>query len=153
MTSEIENYTWQSLYEHIEKRIAGVLKALQLFREETRLKNLDEVHTMAFEHELEILHWYLPLVREMQSRENLQRICPIMSLNTLRLLCRPSQPQQERFVEFAWITPTAEERYSLVGMEVNESQSPEELPSFEADLIQIVEEVEKLVKVKCVSEN
>jgi hypothetical protein len=153
MISEISDYTWQTLYEHIERRIAGDLKALQFIREDPRLKDLDEVHTMAFEHELEILRWYLPLVREMQTRKSLQCIYPFMSLNTIRLLCRPKHTQQEKFWEFAWITPLAEGRYSLVSRGVNESLEPEELPSLEEGLLLIVEEVEKLARELCASEN
>jgi hypothetical protein len=153
MTSEISEYTWQTLYEYIERRITGVLKALQLLREDARLKNLDEVHITAFERELAMLRGYLPLVRAMQNRENLKSIRPIMSLGTIRLLCRPKHTPQENFMELAWISPIADGRYSLVRLEVIESQEPEEPNSFEVDLIQIVEEVEILVKEKCACEN
>ena len=147
MTSEVSDYTWQTLHEYIERRIAGVLHALQFLREDPRLQNVSEAHTTGFERELEMLRSCLPLVREMQNRENLQNISPFMSLNWIRLRCRPWHAEQDDILEFAWISPIAEGRYSLVRM--SESQESEKLPSFDADLMQIVEEVEKLVKETC----
>ena len=108
---------------------------------------------MGLERELEMLRSCLPLVREMQNRENLQDICPIMSLNIIRLRCRHRYAEQDGFLEFAWISPIAEGRYSLLQMGMNESQEPEKLHASGTDLIQIVEEVEKLVKEICAQEN
>ena len=149
MTSELSEYTWQTLYEYIERRIAGVLHALQFLREDPRLQNVGEAHATGFKRELEMLRSCLPLVREMQNRKGLQDISPFMSLNLIRLRCRPRHAEQDDILEFAWISPIAEGRYSLVRMGMSESQKSEKLPSLDADLNQIVEAVEKLVKETC----
>jgi hypothetical protein len=154
MTTELSEYTWQTLYEYIERRIAGLLHALQ-FLKDPRLQNVDEAqaHTAGFERQLEMLRSCLPLVSEMQNRENLQDICPVMSLNIIRLQCRHRHDKQDGFLEFAWISPIAEGRYSLKKIGTNESQGSGNLQSIEADLTQIVEEVEQLVKAICIDEN
>ena len=155
MTSELEpeDFTWQTLYEYIERRIAGALKALQFLREDPRLTNVDKVHTASFERELDMLRQCLPLVTEMQSRESLQDICPILSLNIIRLRCRHRHTEQDDSLEFAWISPIAEGRYSLRRMRINESQEPGKPDLFDSDLVKIVEEVEKLLKEICIGEN
>ena len=151
--SEPEDFTWQTLYEYIERRIAGVLKALQFLREDPRLNNLSEAHTIGLVRELEMLRQCLALVIEMQSRESLQDICPMLSLNIIRLRCRHQYAEQDDSLEFAWISPIEEGRYSLVPLRMNEFHESGQRTSFEADLNQIVAEVEKLVKEVCIGEN
>jgi hypothetical protein len=153
MTSEINDFTWQSLHEYIERRIAGVLNVLQSLRDDPRLQNLDERYTTSFERELEMLRQCLALVIEMQSRESLQDISPILSLNIIRLRCRYRYVEQDGFLEFAWISPIAERKYSLVKIGMNESPESGRPHSIDADLIQIVQEVEKLVKENCANES
>ena len=151
--SEPEDFTWQTLYEYIERRIADVLKALQFLREDLRLNNVGEAHTIGLERELEMLRQCSALVIEMQSREALQGICPILSLNIIRLRCRHQYADQEDSLEFAWISPIEEGRYSLAQLRMNEFHESGQRPLFEADLTQIVAEVEKLVKETCLGEN
>ena len=153
MTAEPGEYTWQSLYEYIESRTAGVLSALQFLREDPRLQDVDELHIASFDRELKMLRSCLALVSEMQHRENLQGISPILSLNMIRLRCRHPHVEQDGYLEFAWISPIAEGRYSLTIIGTNESQEPENSHPASADLIQIVEEVEKLTKEICGDEN
>jgi hypothetical protein len=151
--SEPEDFTWQTLYEYIERRIAGVLKALQFVKEDPRLTNVDETYSMRFERELKMLRQCLALVIEMQSRESLQELCPILSLNIIRLRCRHQHAEQDDSLEFAWISLIGEGRYSLQRMGINESQEPTRPDSFDADLLKIVEQVEKLVKEICIGEH
>jgi hypothetical protein len=150
MTSE---FTWQSLDEYIERRIAGVLNVLQSLRDDPRLQNLDERYTTSFKRELEMLRQCLALANEMKSRESLQDLSPILSLNSIRLRCRYRQVEEDGFLEFAWVSPIAEGQYSLVKIGMNESAKSGEPHSIDADLIQIVQEVEKLVKENCADES
>ena len=151
--SELNDFTWQSLYEYIERRITGTLKALKLVREDPRLANVDEIYPASFERELEMLRQCLALVTEIQGRESLSDLSPILSLNIIRLRCRHRHVEQGDYVEFAWISPIGDGRYTLRQLGINESEELEKLNSFDADLVQIVEHVEKLVKEICVDEH
>ena len=155
MTSEVEpeEFTWQSLYEYIERRIAGALKALKLFKEDPRFTDVDEIHYTSFERELQMLRQCLTLVIELQGRKSLQGISPILSLNIIRLRCREQSDESDGFVEFAWISPIAEGKYSLRQLGINASEEIDELNPIEADLIQIVEQVEERVKELCLGKN
>ena len=143
MTPEPTGFTWQTLYEHIEGLITGVLNIQQSMKDHPHLK-LDKVYTTTFEHELVIWRSYLLLVREMQKRENLDDIRPIMGLNTIRLYC----PDQD--TAFASITSIPDGRYHL---QMKESKMSESLHSFDVDLTHRPDEVEKLVKENCGSGN
>jgi hypothetical protein len=145
MVPEPNDLTWQSLYEYIQRRIAGTLNSLQLIEKDVHAGQLAEIK-VSLERELEMLRWCLPLVREMQNKEDMQVVCPIMSLDLIRLRCRQQHDNQDRPPFFAWISPIANERYRLARVKVNKLQEPEKLWSFEGDLTEIVEKVENLVK-------
>ena len=153
MTSQFNEFTWQSLYETIESRIAGVRNVLQSLRDDPRLQNLDERYITSFERQLEVLRQCLALAIELQSRESLQDLSPILSLNSIRLRCRSRQVEQDGLFEFAWISPIAEGKYSLVKIGMNESPESGQPHSIDAVLLQIVQEVEKLVKENCADES
>ncbi len=152
MTPELNELTWQSLHEYIERRIAGALNGLQLIEKDIRASSLAQTKA-SLERELKMLHSCIPLVREMQNKEDMQIVCPIMSLDLIRLRCRHQHDNQVRSPDFAWISPVADGRYILARMKVNKSQELEKLWSFEGDLVQIVEKVENLVKEICTEEN
>ena len=132
MTSEPTGFTWQTLYEYIEGLIAGVVKLQQSLKEHPHIK-VAEIYTTTFAQNLVIWHLYLLLIREMQKRENLDDIRPIMGLNTIHLYC----PDQN--TSFASITATADGRYQL---QMKASM-------FDVDLIHLADEIEKLVKETC----
>src|SRR5690349_14032465 len=145
MTSQHIDFTWQTLYEHIEGMITDLLNILQSLEDHPRLK-LDEIYTTSFEDRLAMLRSCLLLVSEMQKRENLHDICPIMSLDTIRLHCR------HRDTGFAQISPLADGRYRIVEVGMNEHEESGKLRSLDMNLIQIVDEVEKLAKRTCIGE-
>src|SRR5512141_1080434 len=103
MVPEPNDLTWQSLYEYIQRRIAGALNSLQLIEKDVHASQLAEMK-VSLERELEMLRWCLPLVREMQSKEDMQVVCPIMSLDLIRLRCRQQHDNQIRPPFFAWIS-------------------------------------------------
>ncbi len=138
MTSEPTGFTWQTLYEYIEGLITGVLNIQQSLKNQPQRK-LDEIYTTTFEHELVIWRSYLLLIGEMQKRENLNAICPIMGVNTIRLFCH------HQSTSFVSITSIADGRYHL--------KMSGGLHSFDVDLIHMADEVEKLVKENCGDEN
>ena len=143
MIPDVNALTWQSLYEYIERRIVGLQNALKMIQQDVRAVDLAN-STTSLEHQLELLRWYLPLVTEMQNREDMQVICPIMSLEIIRLRCRSAQANSP---DFAWILPVANGRYSLKQRRSGES---EQVELIEGGLSQIVEIVGKLVKAICV---
>jgi len=152
MTTELDDLTWQSLYEYIERRITGAQNALQLIQKNTHGDDLAQ-STARFKRELEWLGWCLPLVSEMLNKEDMQVICPIMSLDLIRLGCRHPHDGQDHSSDFAWISPIAEGKYFLKRIRVNNPGGLETLWSFEGDLSQIVEKLENLVKEICVQGN
>src|SRR6266540_1525257 len=129
MIFELDDFTWQTLYEYIERRIAGVLDTLQLIRMDSQASSFAHM-SESQQHQLNLLRSCLPLVREMQSKEDLQMICPIMSVDLIHLRCRSQPNHQVSSSDFAWITPIAEERYSLMRIETKESEAGEILWSF-----------------------
>ncbi len=147
MISDINDFTWQSLYEYIERRISGVLDVLQRINMDSQANDLSPM-SESLERQLDLLRWCLPLVSEMQKKENLQVICPIMSLELIRLRCRSQHDSQVHSSDFAWITPIADGIYQLVQREVNNSETKTPL-SMEGNIFQIIEKVELLVKEKC----
>jgi len=147
MIPEPNSLTWQSLYAYIEKRIAGVHETLELIQKNFPATDRTQM-SASWESKLEMLQWCLPLVREMQGRENLQVICPILSLDAIRLKCR-SQVSQTPSPDFAWIGAVASGRYKLVRVGANQSQSADILWSFEGETAEIIEKVETLVKELC----
>ncbi len=148
MISEPSNFTWQSLHEYIERRIAGTLNTLQLIEKDPHVSSFAQSKA-TLEHQLELLRWCLPLVSKMQNRKDMQAIRPMMSLDLIRLSCRHQHDSEDHSPDFAWILPIADGRYSL--KQIN-PQEPESSSFFEGDLIQIVEKIEKLVKEKCAKE-
>jgi len=152
MDTELSDFTWHSLYEHIESRITGIQKGIQIIKLNNRLKDLPQP-IENLEYELERLQWCLPLVREMQAREDMQVVCPIMSVNMIRLRCRANQDNQAHSFDFAWISAIADGRFSVIRLETNESRLMAQLWSFEGNLPQTVEKIETLVKELCHNEN
>ena len=148
MIPKPSSLTWKSLYEYIERRIAGALEALELIKREASTNGSAHMST-SLEHQLEILQWCLPLVKEIQSHEDLQVICPIMSLELIRLGCR-SQDKQDRSSDFAWITPVGSERYNLVRLGQKQSETAEILWSYEGGISEIIEKVKTLIREICV---
>ena len=144
MIPDINNFTWQSLHEYIERIISSTQNALQAFNKDARAHRL--ATSTGLEHQLDFLQWCLSLVNEMQHREDMQVICPIMSVGTIRLRCRHAQYSAS---DFAWIVPIANNRYSL--KRINSSE-PEVEWYFEGDTNQVIEKVEKLVKEICSQE-
>ena len=152
MASEFEELTWQSLYEYIERRIVGVLNGLQLIENDKSVSSYTQTKA-SLEHDLDLLRWYLPLVKKMQSKEIMQVVCPIMSIGLIRLRYRPQHNSQVSLPDFAWIAAIADDRYSLVRVKVSKPEGLEKLWSFEGDLVQIVEKIENLVKEICTEDN
>jgi hypothetical protein len=148
MIPDINDFTWQSLYEYIERRISGAQNAIQMIKKDARFSELSPP-TKGLEHELQLLQWCIPLVKEIQTRESLQNICPIMSLEIIRLRCRSKNDRQVYSSDFAWISPIADGRFNIRQIE---SQKSEDAQLFEGSLSQTVEKVEKLVKEICVKE-
>jgi hypothetical protein len=155
-STEFSEYTWQTLYEYIERRIASARHAIQFLREDPRLPRddpsmveSDQIHITSFETQLERLLSCLPLIREMQSRENLQAIRPIMSVEIIRLGCRRVLRDQDDYLEFAWILPKPGNRYRLQTMHTNSAPLPEDEWSPDLGLSQVVDEVEKLAREYC----
>ena len=142
MIPDINDFTWQSLYEYIERRISGAQNAIQMIKKDAHFSELSQP-TRVLEHQLELLQWCIPLVKEIQTRESLQNICPIMSLEIIRLRCRRKNDGQVYSSDFAWVSPIADGRFNIRQIE---SQKSEDTQLFEGDLRQTVEKVEKLVK-------
>jgi len=147
---ELDEFTWQTLYEYIQRRIAGVLDTLQLINKDSQGNNFAHMRE-SLERQQDLLQWCIPLVREMQKRENMQAICPIMSLELIRLRCRSQYDNQVQSSDFAWITPIADGMYKLVRREVNNSEAKAPW-SMEGNVSQIIEKVEILVKEVCTRE-
>jgi hypothetical protein len=147
MIPDPNSLTWQSLHAYIERRITGVLETLALIQRNFPADDRAQM-SVTWERQLEMLQWCLPLVREMQNRENLQGVCPILSLDAIRLKCR-SQDNQARASDFARIAPVASNRYTLVRVGRNPSQTADILWSFEGETSEIVEKVETLANEIC----
>ncbi|MBK7893944.1 MAG: hypothetical protein IPJ90_03450 [Anaerolineaceae bacterium] len=137
MLSELNGFTWDSLHEYIQGRLNGTQSALRTIQEDSRASDLEQL-IKVLENQIKLLHWCLPLVEEMQTRKNMYEICPIMSLEIIRLRCR----QKLDSPDFAWISPVADKKYSLKKIL---SQEPE----FEGSLFQIVEKIEEIAKETC----
>lgn len=148
MIPDINDFTWQSLYEYIERRISGAQNAIQMIKKDASFSELSQP-TKGLEHELQLLQWCIPLVKEIQTRESLQNICPIMSLEIIRMRCRSKNDRQVYSSDFAWISPIADGRFNIRQIE---SQKSEDMQLFEGNLSQTVEKVEKLVKEICIKE-
>jgi hypothetical protein len=146
MITDINDFTWQSLYEYIERRIAGAQNVIQMIKENTR-PNEPTQPIKGLEHQIELLQWCIPLVKELQTRESLQNICPIMSLEIIRLRCRRKNDGQVYSSDFAWISPIADGRFNI--RQINSEKSNDDILLFEGDLRQTVEKVEKLVEEIC----
>jgi len=142
MIPDINDFTWQSLYEYIERKISGAQNAIQMIKKGAHFSELSQT-TRVLEHQIELLQWCIPLVKEIQTRESLQNICPIMSLEIIRLRCRRKNDGQVYSSDFAWVSPIADGRFNIRQIE---SQKSEDTQLFEGDLRQTVEKVEKLVK-------
>ena len=153
MASELSDFTWHSLYELIEFRITGLQKGLQFFRLHNSSENDMTEAIKTFEHELDVLQRYIPLVKEMQVRENMQVVCPIMSLNMIRLRCPHKPDDQDSSSDFAWISSIADGKFSIVRLDTSESRLMEELWSFEGNLPQTVEKIETLIEELCNNPN
>ena len=154
--TEFSEYTWKTLYEYVERRIANVRHAIQFLREDPRLPRdnpsmveSDQIHIISFENQLERLLSCLPLIHAMQSRENLKAIRPIMSLEVIRLGCHCILHNQDDYLEFAWIMPKAGDRYQLETIQTSNAHPPEDEWSLDLGLSQIVDEVEKSVRDYC----
>jgi hypothetical protein len=147
MFPDPNSLTWQSLYAHIESRIAGVLETLELIKSNFHTDHQAQM-SASWEHQLEMLQWCLPLVKDIQNREELQTICPIMSLDVIRLRCR-SHNNEVRSSDFAWLTPVAQERFKLVRLGQSQSQKADILWAFEGETSEIIEKIETLVKEIC----
>ncbi len=141
MRVDIDNFTWQSLLEYIERRITGTRNAVQMIKENMRLDESSSQATKGLEHQLELLQWCIPLVKELQTKESLQNICPIMSLEIIRLRCRRQIDGQTFSSDFVWILPIADGRFNI---------KQEDTQSFEGNLRQTVEVIERLVKEMCI---
>jgi hypothetical protein len=144
MLSELNDFTWDSLHEYIQRRINEAESALRTMQEDGRASNLEQ-SIKVLENQIKLLHWCLPLVEEIQTSKNMHEICPIMSLEIIRLRCR----QKLDSPDFAWISPLADRKYSLKRIL---SQEPEKEWLFEGSLFEIVEKIEEIVKETCVKE-
>jgi hypothetical protein len=153
MIPDINDFTWQSLYEYIERRIAGTQRVIQIIKENTHPDELSQ-RIKGSEHQLELLQWCIPLVKELQTRESLQNICPIMSLEIIRLRCRHKTDGQVYFSDFAWILPIADGRFNIRRIESQKSEDPqvEDMQLFEGNLGETLEKVEELAKEICIKE-
>lgn len=142
MQPNLNDFTWQSLYKYIEDIIFATQEELQ----SPYVLNHVESST-GLKNQLELLRLCLVLVNEMRNREDMQVICPIMSVGIIRLRCRHAQFNSS---DFAWILPIADGRYSLKQINLHE---PKMEWLFEGNLSQVVEKVEKLVKEICAQED
>jgi hypothetical protein len=149
VNENIGSYSWQTLQDYIERRVAGLLDSLGKIDPDAPPDLAKEMREMA-QRQLKVLNRSLPLVTEMQHRENMQVIIPIMSLDMIRLGCRQCGESQVRSADFAWITPIGEEIYHLVRSGFQETGEYGALWTFEGNLRQIVEKVEELVDELCV---
>ena len=147
-SKSIDEYTWQSLQEYIERLIAGLLDSLAKIDSDTPPDLVNRLEEMA-QQELGVLNQSLHLVVEMQRRESIQLVIPIMGVEMIRLRCRQCRDGQVRPADFAWILPVGEQVYKLVRLEFKETGEYGELWTFEGDLQQTAEKIEELVDELC----
>lgn len=140
MKAEPTRFTWHTLYEYVESLIAGVVNIQQALKEHPELK-LDDIYTSTFERELVTWRSCLLLISEIQKKEKLGSIRPIMGLNTIHLY------YEDLNTAFAYITPLANGQYRFEREKGKKSKKLENLQIVEdMNLFQVVNEVEKLIK-------
>jgi hypothetical protein len=144
----IDEYTWQSLQDYIERLLAGLLDTLARIKADTSPDHLDRVEEMA-QRKLEALNKSLLLVVEMRRREKVRLVVPIMSIGMIRLRCRQWGGSRTRLTDFAWVAPVGEETYRLVRLGFKKTGEYGELETFEGDLQQTAEKIEELVDEVC----
>ncbi len=148
MIPNVNDFSWQSLYEYIERIIANISSALDGFSRTDIDVDVNE-DTLSLRQQLDHLLWLKPLVREMSSRQDMQLICPIMSVGIIRLRCHNQDAKSTRATDLAWLWSVSEKKFGLKRIKVIPGQDPETLWSIEGNLEQIVEEIEKLVREHC----
>jgi hypothetical protein len=147
----IDEYTWQSLQDYIERRITGLLDSLAMINSDTPPDLVNRATAMA-QQQLEVLNRSLSLVVEMQHRGDTLLVIPIMSLDMIRLGCRQCG-DEVRSADFAWIEPVGEGVYKFVRLGFKETGEYGEIWTSKGDLEQTAEKIKKLVDELCMGDS
>jgi hypothetical protein len=131
--------TWTTLLPFLEAEIPRTEQTIPKFYRQLAPEDADVIASH-WQSNLQALHWYLPLAREMLRHPAVQSLVPILSLNTLRLLAAP-HPEHE----FAWIEAIGENQFRLSRVKWRGNLNYDQRTDCEGDVQAIAARVEQMI--------